>query len=74
MTDIESIVIGKSAIPALIVTVILMLVIPVVFFICRRKEHRQQTKKTFVKVNAGWGCGHFFGPLTNQCPLQIKLL
>ena len=21
-----------------------------------------------------WGCGHFLGPFTNQCPLQIKQL
>ena len=21
-----------------------------------------------------WGCGHFLGPFTNQCPRQVKLL
>lgn len=52
MTDLENIVIGKSAIPALIVTVILMLAIPVVLFICWRKEHKQQTKVSWLIAGA----------------------
>lgn len=44
MTEFENIVIGKSAIPALIITVILMLAIPVFFFIFWRKKHKQQTR------------------------------
>ena len=44
MTEFENIVIGKSAIPSLIITVILMIAIPVIFFVYWRKKHKQQTK------------------------------
>ncbi len=44
MTAFESIIIGKSSIPALIITVILMLAIPVGFFFFWRKKHKAQTK------------------------------
>ena len=43
MTEFENIVIGKSSIPSLIITVILMLAIPVVLFIFWRRKHKQQT-------------------------------
>ena len=44
MTKFESIVIGKSSIPSLIMTAILMIAIPVIFFLYWRKKHKQQTK------------------------------
>ena len=44
MTEFENIVIGKSAIPSLAVTVILMVAIPVIFFIYWRRKYREQTK------------------------------
>ena len=43
MTEFENIVIGKSSIPSLIITVILMIAIPVSFFICWRRKHKKQT-------------------------------
>ncbi len=44
MTAFESIVIGKSSIPALAITVILMIAIPAVFFLYWRGKHRERTK------------------------------
>ena len=52
MTEFENIVIGKSAIPSLIITVILMLVIPVIFFIYWRKRHKQQTNISYLIAGA----------------------
>ena len=52
MTEFENIVIGKSAIPSLIVTVILMVAIPVAFFIYWRKKHKQQTKISYLIAGA----------------------
>ena len=52
MREFENIVIGKSAIPALIITVILMLVVPVIFFICWRKKHKQETKLSWLIAGA----------------------
>ena len=43
MAEFENIVIGRSSIPSLIITVILMTAIPVIFFACWRMKHRQQT-------------------------------
>lgn len=43
MTDFESIVIGKSSIPSLTITIVLMIAIPVVSLIYWRRKHRQQT-------------------------------
>lgn len=43
MTAFETVVIGKSSIPALAVTVILMLAIPVGFFLFWRRKHKAQT-------------------------------
>lgn len=39
MTEFENIVIGKSAAPALIITIILMIAIPVLFFVFWRRMH-----------------------------------
>ena len=44
MTAFENIVIGRSSIPSLIITVVLMVAIPVVFFLYWRGKHRAQTK------------------------------
>ena len=44
MSAFESIDIGKSSIPSLIVTVILMTAIPVCFFLCWRRKHKEQTR------------------------------
>ena len=52
MTEIESIVIGRSSIPSLVITVILMIAIPVVFFICWRRRHKQQTNISYLIAGA----------------------
>lgn len=52
MTEFENIVIGKSAIPSLIITVILMIAIPVIFFVYWRKKHKQQTKLNYLIAGA----------------------
>ena len=52
MREIENIVIGKSAIPSLIITVILMVAIPVIFFIYWRKNYKQQTKISWLIAGA----------------------
>jgi len=44
MSIFENIVIGKSAVPSLTITVILMIAISVCFFICWRRKHKEQTK------------------------------
>ena len=52
MTEFENIVIGKSTIPSLIITVILMIVIPVIFVIYWQKKHKQQTKIGYLIAGA----------------------
>ena len=52
MREIENIIIGKSAIPSLIITVILMVAIPVIFFIYWRKNNKQQTKISWLIAGA----------------------
>jgi uncharacterized membrane protein YhfC len=52
MTEFENIVIGKSAIPSLIITVILMIAIPVIFFVHWQKKHKQQTKIGYLIAGA----------------------
>ena len=52
MTEFEKIVIGKSSIPSLIITVILMVAIPVIFFLYWRKNHKQQTKISWLIAGA----------------------
>ena len=44
MSAYENIVIGKSSIPSLIITLILMIAIPVIFFCYWRIKYKQQTK------------------------------
>lgn len=52
MSVFENIVIGKSAVVSLTITVILMIVIPVCFFICWRRKHREQTKISWLIAGA----------------------
>ena len=52
MTEFENIVIGNSAIPSLIIAVILMIAIPVSFFLFWRKKHKQQIKISWLIAGA----------------------
>ena len=52
MTEFENIVVGKSSIPSLIITVILMIAITVVLFIYWRKKHKQQTNIRYLIAGA----------------------
>ena len=52
MTEFENIVIGKSSIPSLIITVVLMIVIPVIFFIHWRRKHTKQTNISYLVAGA----------------------
>ena len=47
MSAFENIVIGKSSIPSLIITVILMIAIPVISFLYWRKRHKKQTRRSW---------------------------
>lgn len=44
MAELENIVFGKSSLPSLVITVILMIAIPVAFIIYWRRKHKAQTK------------------------------
>ena len=52
MKEFESIVIGKSCIPALVITIVLMIAIPVVIFIYWRMKHKEQTKISWLIAGA----------------------
>ncbi|MCR5099634.1 MAG: YhfC family intramembrane metalloprotease [Lachnospiraceae bacterium] len=52
MTEFENIAIGKSSIPALGITVIVMIVIPVAFFIYWRINHRDKTNISYLVAGA----------------------
>lgn len=52
MSAFENIVIGKSSIPSLVITVILMIAIPVCFFICWHRKHKKQTKISWLIAGA----------------------
>ncbi len=52
MSAFENIVIGKSSIPSLIITVILMIAIPICFFIYWRRRHKEQTKISWLIAGA----------------------
>ena len=52
MTEFENIVIGKSSVPALIMTVILMISIPVIFFIYWRRKHKEKTNISWLIAGA----------------------
>ena len=52
MTAFEHIVIGKSSIPALAITVVLMTAIPVIFLVLWRRKHRERTKLVYLLAGA----------------------
>ena len=52
MTAFETIVIGKSAILSLAITVFLMIAIPVAFFLYWRRKHKEQTKISWLIAGA----------------------
>ncbi|MGN0363656.1 MAG: YhfC family glutamic-type intramembrane protease [Bilifractor sp.] len=52
MSVFDNIVIGKSAVPSLTITVILMIAISVCFFICWRRKHKEQTKISWLIAGA----------------------
>lgn len=52
MTEFEKIVIGKSSIPSLTVTVILMIAIPVAFLICWSRKQKGKTNISYLVAGA----------------------
>ena len=52
MTEFEKIVIGKSSIPSLIITILLMIAIPAGCFLSWRGKHKQQTKISYLIAGA----------------------
>ena len=52
MSAFEQIVIGKNSVPSLIITVLLMVAIPVGFFICWRRRHKAQTRISWLLAGA----------------------
>ena len=52
MTEFEEIVIGQSSIPSLVITVLLMILIPVGFFLYWRRKHKNQTKISWLIAGA----------------------
>ena len=52
MTELGKIVIGKSSIPSLIITNILIVMIPVAFFLYWRRKHKEQTNISYLIAGA----------------------
>ncbi len=52
MTELENIIINKSAVPSLLITVILMVAVPVICFVYWRRKHREQTKISWLIAGA----------------------
>ena len=52
MAELENAVIGKSSIPALSLTVLLMVAIPVLFFLIWRRKHRDRTNIRYLIAGA----------------------
>ena len=52
MTEFENIVIGKSSVPSLIITIVLMIVISVIFFIYWRRKHKEKTNISYLIAGA----------------------
>ena len=48
----ENIVVGGSSVPSLIVTILLIIAIPVVFFLFWRRRHKEQTKLSYLIAGA----------------------
>ena len=53
MKEFEKIVIGKSSVPALIITVVLMIAVPIALFIYWRRKHKEQTTISYHCSNIG---------------------
>ena len=52
MKEFEKIIVGKSSVPSLIITVVLMIAIPVILFIYWRRKHKEQTKLSWLIAGA----------------------
>ena len=52
MKEFEKIVIGKSSVPALIITVVLMIAVPIALFIYWRRKHKEQTNISWLIAGA----------------------
>ena len=52
MAEFEKIVFGKSSIPSLAITVVMMIAIPVIFFLCWRRKHREHTNISYLIAGA----------------------
>ncbi len=52
MTEFEKIVIGRNSVPSLIATVLLMLAVPVAFFLLWRGKHKQRTNISYLIAGA----------------------
>lgn len=52
MTEFEKIVIGRDSIPSLAITVVLMIAVPVIFFICWRRKHKEETNIRYLIAGA----------------------
>ena len=52
MTEFENIVIGKNAVPSLIITVVLMIAVPIALFIYWRRKHKEQTNISWLIAGA----------------------
>ena len=52
MTEFENIVIGKSSVPALIITVILMIAMPAICFVYWRRKHKELTNISYLIAGA----------------------
>jgi uncharacterized membrane protein YhfC len=52
MKAFEDIVIGKSSVPSLVITVLLMVAIPAAFFLYWRRKHKQETKIRYLIAGA----------------------
>ena len=52
MTELEKIVIGNSSVPSLIITIVLMVAIPVAFFLYWHRKHKEQTNIGYLIAGA----------------------
>ncbi|MBR3107977.1 MAG: YhfC family intramembrane metalloprotease [Clostridia bacterium] len=52
MTEFENIVVSKSSIPPLAITVLLMVAIPAIFFLYWRRKHKERTKISWLIAGA----------------------
>ena len=52
MTEFENIVIGKSSVPALSITIVLMIALPVIFFLYWRRKNKEQTNISYLIAGA----------------------